>query len=77
MTKDTNIALAASATETDPAKTFPVSLSSGSVFREVLNLQTHPENLSEEILIKGDIDTYYGTVGMKTVKSVTIDGTSY
>ena len=77
VTKDTNIALAASATETDPAKTFPVSLSSGSVFREVLNLQTHPENLSEEILIKGDIDTYYGSVGMKTVKSVTIDGTSY
>ncbi len=77
VTRNTNIALAASTTETDPAKTFPVSLSTGSVIRDVLNLQTHPENLNKVILIKGDIDTYYGTVGMKTAKNVTIDGTSY
>lgn len=43
VTRNTNIALATSTTETDPAKTFPVSLSTGSVIRDVLNLQTHPE----------------------------------
>ncbi|MDK2969894.1 MAG: hypothetical protein PWQ65_1001, partial [Bacteroidota bacterium] len=77
VTKNTNIALASSATETDPAKTFPVSLSAGSDIKDVLNLQEHPENLSKEILIKGDLESYYGTVGMKTVKNVTIDGVSY
>jgi hypothetical protein len=76
--KNTNIALASSATETDPAKTFPVSLSAGSAIKkDVLNLQTHPENLSKEILIKGDLESYFGTVGIKTVKNVTIDGVSY
>jgi hypothetical protein len=77
VTKNTNIALASSATETDPAKTFPVSLSAGSDIKDVLNLQEHPENLSKEILIKGDLESYYGTVGMKTVKNVTINGVSY
>jgi hypothetical protein len=78
VTKNTNIALASSATETDPAKTFPVSLSAGSAIKkDVLNLQTHPENLSKEILIKGDLESYFGTVGIKTVKNVTIDGVSY
>jgi len=33
--------------------------------------------LSKEIVIKGDLESYYGTVGMKTVKNVTIDGVSY
>jgi hypothetical protein len=73
VTKTTNIAIAESVDETNPAMTFPVGLTSGTSIKEVLNLQDHPENLGKEILINGDIETYYSTIGMKTVKNATIN----
>ena len=73
VTKTTNIALAESKDETDPAKTFPISLSSGTPIKDAFNLMDHPENLGKEVIINGDIETYYSTIGMKTVKNATIN----
>lgn len=68
VTKTTNIAIAASPTEIDAAKTFPVSLSTDAL-KEELNLSTNPKNLGKQIILNGDIQSYYGIVGFKSTTS--------
>lgn len=73
-----NIALAATANETDSSKTFPIQLSTSpkaaKVVRDALNLQEHPENLGKEAMIRGDLESYFGTIGLKNTDMAIIDG---
>ncbi len=62
--KTTSFALATSKGETDGNKTFPVALKLGKV-RDALNLSDNPNNLDKEVVIKGNIDSYYGAIGFK------------
>ena len=75
----TNLAIAFSSTETDKAMTFPIQLSSPTLtsIRNIINLKDNPLNFQKEVLLKGDIETYYGTIGLKTVKGAIIDGIRY
>lgn len=59
-----NIALATAPAETDAAKTVPVQLSIASV-REALNLKDNPNLLGKSVLIKGDVEPYFGAPGLK------------
>ena len=59
-----NIALAAAPAETDAAKTVPVQLSTAAV-REALNLKDNPSLLGKSVLIKGDVEPYFGAPGLK------------
>ncbi len=63
---NTNVLLAASASETDPANCMPVQLPTGDV-RTALSLQTNPGNLGKHVRLYGSIEKYYGVAGIKTV----------
>lgn len=69
--KDTSLAMAASPDETSGANTFPIQLPANAI-RDALNLKTNPENLGTEVKIKGNIGTYYGTIGMPNVSGYEI-----
>ena len=62
---DTNIAIADSPTEKDPAKIIPVQLPSGEL-RTNFNLKTHPENLGKEVYITGSLEAYFTVPGVKS-----------
>src|SRR4051794_40609626 len=55
---DTNIAIADSPTERDPAKILPVQLPSGD-FRTKFNVKTNTENIGREILVTGSLAAYF------------------
>ncbi len=77
----TNLALAFSSTETDGSKTFPVQLSTtpsaSAAVRAKLNLKDNPANFKKEVLVKGDIESYLGGIGLKNTKEAIIDGMRY
>ena len=60
----TNIALAASPTETDKAKTVAVQLPVGDI-RTALNLTDNPEAIGVKVAIKGKLMKYFGLAGLK------------
>lgn len=66
-TPSTNLALADSQNETDKERVIPVQLPSGAV-RDSLNLKNHPENLNRKVKIKGNIGSYYSTMGLQKAK---------
>jgi hypothetical protein len=72
-TVNTNIAIAASKTETDFAKCIPVQLPSGDV-RTGLNLKDNANLLGKEVILYGSLDTYFSTAGIKSVTGAYIDG---
>ena len=74
-TIQTNLLLADNANETDYTKCIPVQLPAGAV-RTALNLQTNPGNYKKEVSLKGDIATYFGAPGLKTVTEYSLDGSS-
>ncbi|MCR5242962.1 MAG: DUF6359 domain-containing protein, partial [Prevotella sp.] len=55
----TNILIAESASETDPAKCMPVQLPAGAI-RTGLNLMDNPGNYKKEVILYGDIIKYFG-----------------
>ncbi len=69
----TNILIAASADETDITKCVPVQLPAGDV-RTALNLSSNPGNYKAEVALKGNLEKYFGTAGVKTVTEFTING---
>ncbi len=71
----TNILIAASADETDIAKCVPVQLPAGDV-RTGLNLSANPGNYKAEVTLKGNLEKYFGTAGVKTVTSFSVTGGS-
>ncbi|MDN7240859.1 DUF6359 domain-containing protein [Planococcus sp. N028] len=70
-TADSNLGLADSPNEKDPAKILPVQLPSGSV-RTALNLKTHPENFKAEVTITGTLESYFTVPGLKSASAYTI-----
>ena len=73
-TVKSNILIAASADETDATKCMPVQLPAGDV-RTKLNLQDNPGNLKKEVILFGDIATYFKVAGIKNTSYAVIDGT--
>ena len=64
----TNILIAASASETDPAKCMPVQLPSGDLieFRTKLNLKDNPTLLGQSVLLYGQLTAYFKVPGIRT-----------
>lgn len=65
-TSQTNIVLAASPDVKDYTKCVPVQLPAGTV-REGLNLQNNPDNLGKKVKLKGNLEKYFGSQGIKSV----------
>lgn len=72
-TVQSNVLLALTPDETDVTKCIPVQLPFGDV-RTGLNLQTNPDNYKKSICIKGQLQKYFGQMGVKTVTEYTISG---
>ena len=73
-TVQTNILVAAQAGVTDVNACIPVQLPVGDI-RTNLNLQAHPENLGKEVMLRGSLERYFGTEGIKSVSAYKLDGT--
>ena len=67
----TNIGVADSPNETDPAKILPVQLPSGTV-RAGLNLVNNPNLFQAEVTITGSLETYFSVPGLKNASAFTI-----
>ena len=72
-TGKTNVLIAASANETNPAKCMPVQLPTGAI-REGLNLQDNKGYYKKEVTLYGDIATYFKVPGIKNTSYALIDG---
>ena len=70
-TAATNLGLADSPDETDPAKILPVQLPTGSI-RAGLNLVDNPTNFKAEVTITGSLESYFSTAGLKSPTAFTI-----
>ena len=64
--KNSNLAIAASASERDRTNCFSVELSKA-VIRADLNLVDHPENLGRKVYLYGIVSTYFSLPGLKSV----------
>lgn len=62
----TNILVAASADETNVSNCMPIQLPAGAI-RTALNLKDNPGNLKQEVILCGNIETYFGATGLKSV----------
>jgi hypothetical protein len=71
----TNVILAPSATETDPAKCMPIQLPKGAI-RDGLNLKDNAGNLGKEVILYGDIANYFSVPGFKNTSYAEINGQS-
>ena len=72
-TAPTNILLAAKADEKEVNNCMPIQLPSGDL-RTALNLKNNPGNLKKELIICGNIETYFGAIGLKSPVYAKIDG---
>lgn len=72
-TAPTNILLAAKADEKEVNNCMPIQLPAGDL-RTALNLKDNPDNLKKELLICGNIETYFGATGLKSATYAKIDG---
>ena len=70
---ETEILIAPTANETDPAKCMPVQLPKGAI-RDGLELSANPGLLGKELLIYGSIEKYFGTAGIKSPSYAEVDG---
>lgn len=70
----TNILIAESASETDPAKCMPVQLPNGNI-RTGLNLKDNSGNYKKEVILYGDIAKYFGVPGLKNTSYAKIGTT--
>lgn len=66
-----NLGLADSPDEMDPAKILPVQLPSGSI-RTGLNLVDNPKNFKAQVTITGSLEAYFSTAGLKSPSAFTI-----
>lgn len=60
-----NVIIAASADETDVNKCMPVQLPAGDI-RTAINLKDNTANLGQEVLLCGNLDSYFGAIGVKS-----------
>ena len=71
----TNLLIADSKTETDYKNCLVLQLPSGDV-RNALNLKDNPSNLGKEVIVKGSLEKYFGTYGLKSITEYVLDGQS-
>lgn len=71
----TNLLIADSKTETDYKNCLVLQLPSGDV-RNGLNLKDNPSNLGKEVIVKGSLEKYFGTAGLKSITEYVLDGQS-
>ena len=69
----TNIVVAATASETNPGNMVPVQLPSGAL-RTGLNLPENPNMYGKEILIYGSLEGYFSVAGIKNPTYAVVDG---
>lgn len=69
-----NILLAPSADVTDVTKCIPVQLPSGSEARTKLNLKDNKNVYKKEVMLKGALDKYFGTAGLKNTSDFKGEG---
>lgn len=72
-TAPTNILLAAKADEKEVNNCMPIQLPAGNL-RTALNLKDNPGNLKKELIICGNIETYFGATGLKSATYAKING---
>lgn len=72
-TEKTDVLLADSPDETDPAKCIPVQLPSGAV-RSKVNLKDNPDNYKKFVTLTGIIEAYFGVPGLKSVTKALFEG---
>lgn len=60
-----NVIIAASADETDVNKCMPVQLPVGDI-RTAVNLKDNAANLGQEVLLCGNLESYFGAIGVKS-----------
>ena len=72
-TAPTNILLAAKADEKEVNNCMPIQLPAGDL-RTALNLKDNSGNLKKELIICGNIETYFGATGLKSATYAKIDG---
>ncbi|MBQ9525907.1 MAG: hypothetical protein IJR69_12455 [Bacteroidaceae bacterium] len=73
---ETEVLLADSPNETDPANTLPIQLPAGDV-TNAAELHAHPELLKKEVTFYGSLERYFGTQGMKGTSWVKIGDKAY
>lgn len=61
-----NVLIAASVDETSVDNVMPVQLPVGDV-RNAINLKDNPTNIKQEVVLCGNIETYFGKTGLKSV----------
>lgn len=69
---ESNLILADDSDATASSRLFAVSLKNGSEMRLVLNLKEHPELLHRRLVVQGEIETYFGNAGMRSVEQWTL-----
>lgn len=72
-TSTSNVLIAATADVKDTKDCVPVQLPAGDV-RNAVNLKDNPGNLGKEVLLKGNLEAYFGAKGLKSVSAYKIDG---
>ena len=72
-TAPTNLLLAAKADEKEVNNCMPIQLPSGDL-RTALNLKDNSGNLKKELFICGNIESYFGAIGLKSPVYAKIDG---
>lgn len=73
-TAASNLLIADNPEETNLGNCVPVQLASGTDARTVLNLKDHPDNYKKEVTLKGSLEKYFGTAGIKNVSAYKFDG---
>ncbi|MDE5566854.1 MAG: chitobiase/beta-hexosaminidase C-terminal domain-containing protein [Muribaculaceae bacterium] len=69
-----NIVVAPTKDETNPANCMAIQLASGSDVRAAANLKDHPENLGKLLTVKGSVYKYCDAPGIKDVSAFKLDG---
>lgn len=70
--ENSNLAVSDSPDATARDECAPVQLPAGEV-RDALNLVDHPELIGRKLFIKGDIENYFGGVGVKNIKEFLLE----
>ena len=71
-----NLALAATADETEATKCTPIQLPIGNI-RTALNVVDNPSNKGKEVMIQGYLLKYMGRSGLKNIADFILDGQQY
>ena len=71
----TEILIAASASETNPDNCIPIQLPKGEM-RDALELNAHPALLGQKLLVYGSIEKYFSVAGIKSPSYAEVNGTA-